>query len=375
MKSETLSRIELYNLVWSEPLLRLSKRFNISDNGLRKICIRMKIPLPKSGHWQKVEHGKRVRIIELPADYSGEKEVTLEVITEESIRKTTITEEIKKLQLQIESEMKEQLLVPEKLTKPDDLVRVTRERFAATAKRDWSSRVFKDYPDELNINVAVSNEPRALRFFDTLIKALRFRKHNVIAEHRVTKAILFGEKIEIRLKEKDKIIREIKNGFTNTEYEPTGILYFAIKAGWSDKLWTDGNVLIEQQLSNIIAYLEVKGKQLQQETIEREIRWKEEEEKKKLKRALEERQDQELNEFKLLLSKVERWKKMKFIRGYIDELEAKSKEIDLHEDIKEWIDWAKKKADWYDPHTNSPDELLKDLDRETLTFRNRSSYY
>lgn len=375
MKSETLSRHELYNLVWSEPLLGLSKRYNISDNGLRKICIRMNIPLPKSGHWQKIDHGKQVRIIELPNDYSGENEVTLEVMTDESKRRTTITEEIKKLQLQIESEMKEQLVVPERLTKPDELIRITKERFAAKTKGDWSSKVFENYPTELNIHVATTNEPRALRFFNTLIKALRYRNHSIIAEHRVTKAILFEEEIEIRLKEKDKIIRETKNGFTNTQYEPTGILYFGVKAGWSEKLWTDGNVLIEQQLSNIIAYLEVKGRQLQQETIERELRWKEEEEKKKLKRELEERQNKELNEFKLFLSKVERWKQMKFIRGYIDELEAKSKEIDLLEEIKEWIGWAKKKADWYDPHTNAPDELFQDLDKETLTFKNRGNYY
>ena len=36
----------MYDLVWSEPMLSLSKKYNISDVGLRKTCIRMSIPMP-----------------------------------------------------------------------------------------------------------------------------------------------------------------------------------------------------------------------------------------------------------------------------------------------------------------------------------------
>lgn len=44
MNQISLTRNELYELVWSEPLLTLSKKYNISDNGLRKIWVRMNIP-------------------------------------------------------------------------------------------------------------------------------------------------------------------------------------------------------------------------------------------------------------------------------------------------------------------------------------------
>ncbi len=33
-----------------------------------------------------------------------------------------------------------------------------------------------------------------------------------------------------------------------------------------------------------------------------------------------------------------------------------------------WLEWAKKKLDWYDPHIEADDELLKDVDRDTLVF-------
>ncbi len=57
---QQLSRKELYDFVWSKPLLQLSKEFGLSDNGLRKICKKYYIPLPKMGHWQKVQFGKKV---------------------------------------------------------------------------------------------------------------------------------------------------------------------------------------------------------------------------------------------------------------------------------------------------------------------------
>ena len=36
MESTTLTRSQLYELVWKEPMLALSKQFDISDVGLRK---------------------------------------------------------------------------------------------------------------------------------------------------------------------------------------------------------------------------------------------------------------------------------------------------------------------------------------------------
>ncbi len=88
------------------------------------------------------------------------------------------------------------------------------------------------------------------------------------------------------------------------------------------------------------------------------------------------RQDLELKNFKLLLKKTKRWQRLKLIRGYIDEMEAKSIERNLFtQEIKEWIEWARGKADWYDPHINAEDELLRDVDKETLTFSRRSKAY
>ena len=55
-----LTRKELYDLVWSEPMTTICRRFGLSDNGLRKRCKSMNIPTPPLGYWAKLKYGKQV---------------------------------------------------------------------------------------------------------------------------------------------------------------------------------------------------------------------------------------------------------------------------------------------------------------------------
>jgi hypothetical protein len=61
-----LSRKELYELVWSEPMKILSARFGISDVALKKTCARAEIPTPDRGYWAKKEAGKSAPQVALP---------------------------------------------------------------------------------------------------------------------------------------------------------------------------------------------------------------------------------------------------------------------------------------------------------------------
>lgn len=61
-------RVALYDEVWSTPLTKLGEKYGMSDNGIRKVCKAMDIPLPSAGHWAKVEAGQQVTKAELPAD-------------------------------------------------------------------------------------------------------------------------------------------------------------------------------------------------------------------------------------------------------------------------------------------------------------------
>ena len=51
---QRMSRRELYDLVWSEPITAIAKRLGISDRGLTKVCRRSDIPAPPRGYWAKI---------------------------------------------------------------------------------------------------------------------------------------------------------------------------------------------------------------------------------------------------------------------------------------------------------------------------------
>lgn len=53
-------REKLFNKVWKEPMITLAKRYGLSDNGLRKRCMKLGIPLPPTGYWAKLQAGKKV---------------------------------------------------------------------------------------------------------------------------------------------------------------------------------------------------------------------------------------------------------------------------------------------------------------------------
>ncbi len=54
-----VSREELYEMVWSLPMVTASKHHGLSDNGLRKVCKKLAVPTPPRGHWAKRERSRR----------------------------------------------------------------------------------------------------------------------------------------------------------------------------------------------------------------------------------------------------------------------------------------------------------------------------
>jgi len=62
----TINRQTLYEEIWKEPMTTVSKRYDLSDVGLRKICIKLDIPIPNRGYWTKLKNGKVVAKESLP---------------------------------------------------------------------------------------------------------------------------------------------------------------------------------------------------------------------------------------------------------------------------------------------------------------------
>ena len=71
VEREAFTRQEFYDLVWSTAMTKLAKRFGMSDVGLRKICVKHAVPTPPAGYWAKLQHGKKVRKVPMPAAAAG----------------------------------------------------------------------------------------------------------------------------------------------------------------------------------------------------------------------------------------------------------------------------------------------------------------
>jgi len=60
------NRVELYNEVWDQPLVKLSRKYGISDVRLGKVCRKLQIPHPGRGYWAKRAVGQTVEPAPLP---------------------------------------------------------------------------------------------------------------------------------------------------------------------------------------------------------------------------------------------------------------------------------------------------------------------
>ncbi len=374
MKKLTLTRQELYEMVWKLPMTKLAKQYGLSDNGLRKICLKLQIPLPKSGHWTKVQRGKKVTIVALPTGYTGEQEVTLSVGDDGKVIEEGNSSALSLLEHELTKGLGELLVVPQKLKKPHELIEKTKEQLEDKKNRYLDNGLVRHSRDTIAISVSPDNIGRALRFMDTLVKVLIARGHGVQIRYGETIVTVQGEEIEIRLREKlDKSI--IKEGrWDRSIYKPSGILIFQIKDIWS-KEWADGKHSLEERLPRIVASLELKGMKMHTDRIERDRRHAEKEERERIHRAMEAQQEKELSKLKSLLIETERWEKALKMRAYANSIEqtaiAKGTLVD---ELKERINWIRKKADWYDPQVKSNDELLTEVDWETLILRKKPSY-
>jgi hypothetical protein len=71
----SLTRKQLYDMVWSTPMLRLSRTFQCSPTWLARICREASVPVPPRGYWAKKRAGKAAHRRGLPRSADPEEVV------------------------------------------------------------------------------------------------------------------------------------------------------------------------------------------------------------------------------------------------------------------------------------------------------------
>jgi len=63
----TIQPSELYERLWPVPISKLCQEYGLSDNGLRKLCHRLDVPVPERGYWAKQAVGRARARPKVPA--------------------------------------------------------------------------------------------------------------------------------------------------------------------------------------------------------------------------------------------------------------------------------------------------------------------
>lgn len=364
----TITRQELYDIVWKESLTAISKRLSISYQQLRKACFEMNVPVPLNGHWSKLLFGKPVVVLELPENYQGADVVVLEPVVGSKGNITADSGASLSILDEITNDKSLPLKVPRRLSDPNKLI-VSAQKSLTEHPHAWrnSRGMVRTSWGELDVRVSPASVNRALCFLDALIKILQARGHNVISGYKFAKAVLDGHEFDFNLKEKNQQVSF--RGWNDSEYKPTGILTFMI-GRYSGKTWSDTKAPIETKLGEIVTKLEIDAQKIRAERLiyeEQERNRREEarvireqrEEKERIIREQQQRIEKEKSDFNDLFQQAERWQRARFMREYLIAYEQDAVEKGyLTDEEKKWLKWASDKLEWFDPLINRDDMLL-----------------
>src|SRR5689334_4287289 len=68
----TITRVELYDAVWAQPMTVVATRLQVSANYLARVCHHLNVPHPARGYWAKLSFGKKPKRPPLPDARPGE---------------------------------------------------------------------------------------------------------------------------------------------------------------------------------------------------------------------------------------------------------------------------------------------------------------
>ena len=357
-----ITRQDLYEMVWSEPMSSVAKRYDISDRGLAKICERLKVPKPGRGYWAKKAVGHRLKRPKLKPLPAGAKESVhiqprAEGTTASDPEPTGPVSEQKAFEAKDEN----RIHVPERVGRYHPLVRAT--RVALRDSRAQHGRAGAP-AGGLDVQVDRKSRARALRILDALIKGLEKRgfsvsvdaKSGTVVGLRDTQlAISLEERYrqrELPITERDRFrarLFEWEEPRASTELVPTGQLVLRIADAQAmdvRKSWADGKrQRVEGCLNSfvvgLVAAAEAK-KAWQRELDERHRRWEEERRLAELERQ---RRLEEAARVTDLMERVERWETGQRSRRFLDAAQRSNSLRQELEDPEAWLEWAEGLAD------------------------------
>ncbi|MCE9604779.1 MAG: hypothetical protein K8U03_07750 [Planctomycetia bacterium] len=397
---KTLTREDLYALVWKTPMSRLAKEFGLSDVGLAKVCKRHDVPRPPVGYWAKKANGKIVRRPSLPPCRDQElAKITIDPTVQarrdgtkdnpKALASTFFDPEIGAL---AEREAKEQqtITVSDSLRSPHPLIKRTQEglRIASKERSFYRDPILWPYnvggQNCLGVHVGKEQMNRGLRIMDALVKGLEQRGYqiSVPAAERHSGTIVkgLGESFQIRLREptvrqahvptaeERKSMEKYSHlSFVDKyDYVPSGklqlnLMYkcgtFTIRTFRDGKLRTIEDALADVPLAILRAIDHFRHRAVinADEARKREELERQRHEEAERKRLEEQRRKEELQRVEGLFAEADLWSRCRNLRSYLDALRNAAQKrlgfIEKDSELDRKLEWGERVADRYDPLT------------------------
>ena len=242
MGYHSFKRQELYDLVWSEPMVKLAERYGISGNGLAKACRRAAIPVPQRGYWAKKQAGRRVSKPPLPA---AKADTPAEVTIQQPSRRPSPPEPPPvpaTVQEKIDTERStgKPIAVPKTLSNPHRIVATwlqddRRKRRESRYDR-WSSNL--DKPID-----GTDLDKRRLRILSALYRALELRGYKLVISGPYIQNVQIehqNDKLELHLSERIKQVRR-----QLTEKEKVERRYLSTGQRWTQERVPTGELVLK----------------------------------------------------------------------------------------------------------------------------------
>lgn len=381
------NREKLYEEVWDKPVVQVAAVYGVSDVMIHKICKSLDIPVPPRGYWARVRAGEKLKKPPLPANeganqiigYKTNKEV--KVIKEQS------------LDFLPEDERQKVLLAAEQIQLTDDKEKLhkkireyhpkVREWNKNDRKEEKAQKGFRNYsiPPPFLAGV-ISNEtlPRVHRILDTVYRQIELLGGSVnddlsliIRNERVTLKVFEGQdevKHELTRQEAQELVVyedavrhnkwANKPNIRKYDYIFNGKLKVSIL---NNKYFRDSEkVKIESRLGDMLIDLYEQSEVVKKKREADEEAQRKREEEIRLREEREKSYSEEADKTAALTNIAQDYEVACKIRAYIEALELRADLSD--EATAEWIEWAKKKADWFDPIIAREDELFGKREHE-----------
>jgi hypothetical protein len=359
-QSVMLTREDLYEQIWTDPVIHVAAKYGLTGNGLKKICRHANIPVPPPGYWQRLRVGRPDPRPPLPPATPGNP-ATL------TITPTPGAQGAKEAAARIQADPVPEtvIIVPDRLASPHPLIQLTRIALEHGHVDDYSAVHGRRDQQWLDVRLSKTILLRGLRLLDALFKALATRGATVHLSpepRRGTYVKVGDDEVRIRLEEeftrKDHVPSKTDKPYLTPkwDYVATGNLVFRIDeyVAGTRKTWRGGRTqrlenLLPAALQGILVTAEMlRTRRLESERQERERQaaLARQAELERLRRE-EEARRQELEH------QVNRWIKSQNLRAYLRavEQEALRRGLLTTPDTRagRWLSWACEHADRLDP--------------------------